>query len=223
MKSEEKVKKYFENGAENFDRIYDWIYGSDDKSLKLLVNKIFRKGMIARFKQVLEECEPDKNILDIGCGSGRIDLALAKKGANIIGIDYSKQMIELANKYLNKYQNERNITLNVKFLHKNFMKNYRNKELFDITLAIGVFDYIKEPIPFLKKMRNLSKEKIIASYPAKFTFQMPIRTVWLWTKRCPVYFYTKYQIKSMYESINLFNYEIVKIPAGYIVKAYKNN
>jgi len=99
------------------------------------------------------------------------------------------------------------------------MRDFDSNELFDITLALGVFDYIKNPIPFLEKMKNVTKEKIIASYPAKFAFQMPIRKVWLWTRNCPVYFYTKSKLKAMYISIGIINYKIVKLSAGYLVIA----
>ena len=176
--------------------------------------------MRERFILTLQECEGgNKTILDIGCGSGRFSLPLAGKGAKVTGIDYSSQMIELANEYLIKYETNTNTKLNVEFICCDFMEDFNSNELFDITLALGVFDYIKNPMPLLEKMKNLTKEKIIASYPAKFTFQMPIRKVWLYTKNCPVYFYTERKLASMYNSIGITNYEIIKMSAGYLVKA----
>lgn len=221
--NENKVKQYFEVGAKDFDDIYNWMPGTQDKSLKRLINKLFRKGMIERFKLALEECEPNKTILDVGCGSGRISIALAELGARITGIDYSLQMIELANEYLKKYEIENNTKLNIKFIYSNFIQNYNSAEKFDVSLALGVTDYIQNPIPLLLKMKDLSKEKLIVSYPAKFTFQMPLRKIWLWTKKCPVYFYTKKRIKAIYNSINLTYYEIIEVAAGYFVKAYINS
>lgn len=220
--NEKKVKEYFEVGAKDFDDIYNWMSGTQDKSFKMVINKLFRKGMVERFKLTLNECEPNNTILDVGCGSGRISIALAEKGANITGVDYSSQMIELANAYLKKYEEENNSKLNIKFVYSNFVENYNNAEKFDISLALGVLDYLKNPIPLLLKMKNLTKEKLIISYPAKFTFQMPLRKIWLWTKKCPVNFYTKKRIKSIYKSINLSQYEIVEVAAGYFVKAYIN-
>jgi len=221
--NENKVKQYFEVGAKDFDDIYNWMSGTQDKSLKRLINKLFRKGMVERFKLALEECESNKTILDVGCGSGRISIALAELGARITGIDYSLQMIELAKEYLKKYEIENNTKLNIKFIYSNFIQNYNNAEKFDVSLALGVTDYIQNPIPLLLKMKDLSKEKLIVSYPAKFTFQMPLRKIWLWTKKCPVYFYTKKRIKAIYNSINLTYYEIIEVAAGYFVKAYINS
>lgn len=223
MRNEGKVKKYFEVGARNFDEIYDWMSGTSDKTLKRLINKLFRKGMVERFKIALEECKPQKSVLDIGCGSGRISLAIAEKGANVTGIDYSSQMIELARTYLTKYEKDTKRNLNITYICGDFMENCNSNKPFDITLAIGVFDYIKDPISFHTKMKNLSKEKMLASYPAKYAFQMPIRKVWLWTKKCPVYFYTKKKISLIYETIGINDYEIIKIAAGYFVKAYIKN
>jgi len=42
------------------------------------------------------EPEPGKSILDVGCGRGELSYALAKSGAKVISIDYSKSAIEIA-------------------------------------------------------------------------------------------------------------------------------
>lgn len=214
MKNNEIVKKYFEETAKEFDEIYD--KGGD--VLKRFINKVFRKGMRERVALTLQECEgKNKTILDCGCGSGRVALLLAEKGLKVTGIDYSSKMVELANEHLRKYKASTNIKLDVKFIYSDFMKDFDSHELFDITLALGVFDYIKDPAPFLEKMKNLTKEKMIASYPAKFAFQMPIRKIWLWIRNCPVYFYTKNKLKMMYNSMGITNYKILKTSAGYLV------
>jgi len=218
MSNNEVVKKYwnFEKIVKEFDEIYD----NKGGIFKRLVNKTFRKGMRERVALTLQECHGrNKTVLDIGCGSGRVSFLLAEKGMKVVGIDYSSKMIELADEYLKKYIVNKSVKLNVKFMCRNFMKNFEGNKAFDITVALGVFDYIKNPILFLKKMRNTTKEKMIASYPAKFTFITPIRKVWLWTRNCPVYFYTKNELKAMYDSIGIKNYKIRKTPDGYLVVA----
>jgi len=219
MRYENKVKRYFEVNANSFDEIYNWMNGTSDKYLKILLNKLLRKAMVERFKLILKECEPNKSILDIGCGSGRISIELAKKGAIVTGIDYSLAMINLANVLLKNYEKENNIKLKVRYLFTDFMKNFNNKELFDLTLALGVFDYIENPIPFLKKMKNLSREKLIGSFPAKLSFKMPIRKIWLWSRKCPVYFYAKKKISLIFDTLGITDYKIIKMPSNYFVKA----
>ena len=213
---DEFVKQYFKDTAKEFDEIYD----NSGSILKRLINKAFRNGMHERVTKTLKICQGNnKTLLDIGCGSGRIALLLAEKGIKIKGIDYSSEMIDLAKVYLEKYKSSTSRKLNVEFICCDFLHEFNNKELFDITLALGVFDYVKYPIPLLEKMKKFTKEKIIASYPARFTFQTPIRKVWLWTKSCPSYFYTENKIKHIYNSVGISNYEIIKISAGYLVKA----
>ena len=39
----------------------------------------------------------DINVLDVGCGGGAYSIALASKVKNVVGVDFSPKMIELAN------------------------------------------------------------------------------------------------------------------------------
>ena len=46
------------------------------------------------------------NVLDIGCGRGDLMIALAHEGANVTGIDYSKDALEIAKKAIDKQPTE---------------------------------------------------------------------------------------------------------------------
>ena len=39
---------------------------------------------------------PGKELIDLGCGTGSISLKLAQKGYNVLGIDYSEEMLSQA-------------------------------------------------------------------------------------------------------------------------------
>ncbi len=217
MQESELIQKHFEKIARDFDGIYD----RGDTSVKGAINKLFRKGVHDRLAVTLEEFGSDsKTVLDLGCGSGRIALHLATKGMSVTGIDYSLEMIELAKGYLKKFNENSDIKLNINFKYCNFMKEFESNNLFDVTLAMGVLDYIKEPVPFLKKMKSLTREKLIVSFPAKFHFQTPIRKLWLYSKKCPVYFYTRNRISEIYNSLDISNYKIRDIAGGYVVTGY---
>jgi 2-polyprenyl-3-methyl-5-hydroxy-6-metoxy-1,4-benzoquinol methylase len=208
----EDIKEYFERKAKEFDELYD----NQGSLFQMMVNKIFRKGLYERAYITLKECGDvrGKRILDVGCGSGRISVPLAERGAVVVGIDYSLSMLNLAR----NFAKEREIEENIEFKDVDFMSDF-NEGLFNITLALGVFDYIQNPIPFLSKMKTLTTEQILASYPARFTPQAPIRKLWLYTRKCPVYFYTKREIDRIYKAIELTSYEIIDYSAGYLVKA----
>lgn len=217
MKQEKEVKTYFEIKAEEFDNIYE------DKGdvITRMANKIFRKGMKERFEITLKLCgkDKDKTILDIGCGAGRFSVPLAERGMRVLGIDYSKDMIILAHKLLKEYESKKCKKLPLNYECSDFLLNFDEKRKFNIALAIGVFDYIREPRTFLKKMKKITKEKIIASFPKKFTLQMPIRKMWLMTRKCPVYFYSEGDIKKLCYSANINKFKIISHSAGYILCA----
>ena len=215
--NQEKVRNYFDEIANEFDNIYD----NEGSYLTKVVNKLFRQSLYERVPITLKECGDIKNkkILDIGCGSGRLCYLLGKEGADVIGIDYSKNMIELANKFLST----KKINGKIKFLCCDFIKNFEAEKKYDISIALGVFDYLDDPINFLQKMKNVTKDRIIVSYPAKYAFQAPLRKIWLYTRNCPVFFYTEKYLEKIHQSVGITRIKIIKtpihakVPTGYIV------
>ena len=214
MKQDKEVQVYFEEKAKAFDDIYDNRGGVITK----LANAIFRGGMTQRFNITMKYCgSGKKKVLDIGCGAGRFAIPLAKKGMNVTGLDYSEEMIKMAKDYLKNYEFKINKKLPIKYICCDFLTNFHSKEKFDITIAMGIFDYLKEPLSFLKKMKDVTKGITISSFPKRYTFQMPIRKIWLWTKNCPVYFYTKKSIKKLYRDAGFKSFRIINVAAGYAV------
>lgn len=94
-------------------------------------------------------------VLDIGCGRGDAAFYMARKGAEVIGIDYSKDAIELANQALK--EQHRQVRRRVKFLLTdaksiNFGKNY-----FDFIIAIDFFEHLyKEELEIVMKRLSWS-------------------------------------------------------------------
>ncbi|WP_414470183.1 class I SAM-dependent methyltransferase [Methanobacterium sp. ACI-7] len=74
-------------------------------------NEVFTQGTIGEVDFIENEINKDKNIkiLDIGCGTGRHDVELAKRGYNVTGIDLSPSMLERAN------ENARKADVNIDF------------------------------------------------------------------------------------------------------------
>lgn len=200
------MKKYFHEIAHEFDGIYDNTGGLKNR----IINRMFRKSLYERAPVTIEECGDitNKTILDLGCGSGRISFQLADKDAKVIGIDYAENMIELANKYKEKFYKKENI----QFYQADFMKEQYEKNNFNITIALGVFDYVKNPNEILEKIKQTTSEKIVASFPAKYNFQSYMRKIWLKTRNCPVYYYTETSILKEFEKIELYDIKIIKLP-----------
>ena len=220
MEQEKEVKTYFEVKAKEFDDIYE-----DSGSLiTRIANRLFRKGMKQRFNITLNLCNSDKNksVLDIGCGAGRFTIPLAERGMRVLGTDYSKDMIILAKELLRKHIIKTGKKINLEYECSDFIKEFDQKRKFEIVLAIGVFDYLNDPLTFLKKMNDVAKKRLIISFPKKFTIQMPIRKIWLMTRNCPVYFYSKKDIKELCFNAHINKYKIINHAAGYILGADLN-
>jgi 2-polyprenyl-3-methyl-5-hydroxy-6-metoxy-1,4-benzoquinol methylase len=61
-------------------------------------NEVYTQGTLGEVDFIEKEINYDKNckILDIGCGTGRHDIELAKRGYNVTGIDLSESMLAKA-------------------------------------------------------------------------------------------------------------------------------
>lgn len=211
------VKKYFEEKAAEFDSFYEGPRNFVDAA----IDTVFRRGMRERVMVTLQEAGNDlrgTKVLDVGCGAGRVSLPLAVGGAEVTGVDFSRAMIAMAEEHLRAYERANGTKLMVRFIPADIM-DFDTREVFDLTLALGLFDYVKDPSPLLRKMMELTRGRIIASYPARYTFQAPIRKIWLWKRNCVVYFYTKSKLGEIYDTLGLRDRRIIDVPAGYIVVA----
>lgn len=206
------MSNYWDRSAEEFYNIY-----REEKSyLKKVVQRVFRKGMRERFDLTIKECEDthEKKILDIGCGPGLLSIELAKRGAYVVGLDLSSRMINIANSLAKKYD----LTSKCKFLCDEFMRHNFNED-FDISIALGFFDYIEDPTLYLKKIKSLTKEKSILTFPSKFDFQTPARMIWLKKRKCQVFFYTRKEISRLLLHISS-NFKVKNIGGGFFYVVY---
>src|SRR5262245_9321753 len=77
-------------------------------------------------------------VLDVGCGTGRWSITLAKMGSIVTGIDISSRMIELA-----KERALRNEIRNITFLNTTAEElDYR--DCFDLALSSTVLQHITD-------------------------------------------------------------------------------
>jgi len=215
---EEQGKQHWKKAKTviEFDNIYD----NKGSIVERFANRFLRPSMKERIPLTINECGnlSNKTVLDVGCGSGRLSLLLAKEDAKVTGIDYSPNMITLAK----KYQNQQNLN-SIEFICCDFPKEVPTQKKYDISIAIGVLDYIKNPLDFLKKMASLTNNKMIISYPIKYSYNSLPRKLWLKSKNCPVFFYSKNEIIELYNQLGFEKLKIIqlpiksKFPTGYLV------
>ncbi|MCK4334408.1 methyltransferase domain-containing protein [candidate division WOR-3 bacterium] len=207
-------KDFWDREADNFDSIY-----SHEKSrMSNFLDKIFRWDMYARYKYTLKNSQPisGKTFLDVGCGSGRYSLELARRNAKqVVGIDVSGNMIETCK----RRSAEEGLSDRTLFVQADLL-GYDLEHKVDVCIGIGLFDYVKDPLPVLKKMRESSEHRAIVSFPRAWTWRVPLRKSRLWLKGCPVYFYTKSKVDELLNQAGFKGYELAKIGQLYCVTAF---
>src|SRR6266436_702039 len=91
------AKTYYEPGAERATKVnelFTRIAGRYD-----LINDLQSFGLHRYWKkQVVKEANPrgGEKALDVCCGTGDIALSLAQRGAEVVGLDFSERMLEIA-------------------------------------------------------------------------------------------------------------------------------
>ncbi len=184
-------RQYWDKEAHAFKKIY-----SNEKSRFMnFLDRVFRKDMYERFLFTIHHSHPIENrlFLDVGCGNGLYSVELAKKGAaRVVGIDIAPTMIDLANGEAARA----GVSDRCQFLETDLLQ-YNPEQAFDVTIGIGLFDYIQDPIPVLSKMKKVSKDKVIGAFPRLWTWRAPIRKIRLTVKGCPVYFYSRKKLERL--------------------------
>jgi trans-aconitate methyltransferase len=92
-------------------------------------------------------------ILDIGCGDGKVtsEIASILNNGHVLGIDSSKDMIELAQK---TFPEDKNKNLNFKLKD---VQDLDFKEQFDVVFSNAALHWIHEHLPVLKKINRSLK------------------------------------------------------------------
>jgi 2-polyprenyl-3-methyl-5-hydroxy-6-metoxy-1,4-benzoquinol methylase len=94
--------------------------------------------------------EPGTNVLDLGCGIGRWSRQLARRGANVTGVDVAPSMVEEARK---------------RTARESLQIDYRVADLrtldlgrtFDLVLAVTVLQHILEDAEFARAVKNVAR------------------------------------------------------------------
>jgi 2-polyprenyl-3-methyl-5-hydroxy-6-metoxy-1,4-benzoquinol methylase len=187
-----RVAQYWNDIAEEFDTIY-----TGRKSVVgRLLDKTMRKDMYQRFDWVMQRSGDLRglHVCDIGCGSGRFVTEFAKRGAaHITGVDVAPEMIRLSKELVAKD----GVAGQCDFAISDVL-DWKSDQTFDLTIAIGFWDYIQDPPERLRLIRKLTRTTFLSAWPRFWTWRMPVRKVRLhYIRGCPVYFFRRPQITEM--------------------------
>ncbi|MCE5341617.1 MAG: class I SAM-dependent methyltransferase [Planctomycetaceae bacterium] len=134
------MKQWYETLYENNAKKYD--------------SERFVQGTVGEVDFIERELSFDKTktILDVGCGTGRHSIELAKRGYKVTGIDLSKAQIERAR------QKAKEANVQIDFIQKDARK-LQFKECFDAAILIceGSFALMETDEMNFKILQNVSK------------------------------------------------------------------
>jgi ubiquinone/menaquinone biosynthesis C-methylase UbiE len=188
-----QVARFWNDIAHDFDSIYTGRKGP----LARVLDRVLRKDMYQRFDWVMDRSGDVRgaSVCDIGCGSGRFVNALAQRGAErVVGVDVAPEMLRIARTVVA----EGGIAERCEFVESDVL-DWRTDETFDVTIAIGFWDYIADPRGRLALIRRLSRDRFLSAWPRLWTWRMPIRKVRLNLSGCPVYFYREPRVRQLLE------------------------
>lgn len=78
-----------------------------DKGIQMLT-----LGRVSTYHDLMASyVKKDQHVLDLGCGTGSLSIKLARKGANVVGIDRNPEMLDIARARIKKDQMEGRVTL----------------------------------------------------------------------------------------------------------------
>lgn len=211
MSKLEEVKHRFEWDAAGFAAIY-----GSDSALSRWFNRVFRQAIFARYEIAMRESGDvaGKSILDIGCGSGVYSIELARRGARrVLGLDFSEPMLEIAR----RSAREAGVGDAIDFERGEFLAHDLGAETFDVSIAMGVFDYLEQAQPFLTKMARLTRGVLLASFPRFSIVRGTARRLrYRLTGRGDVFYYTAEGVSALAEQAGLRRHRLVRLdaPAG---------
>ncbi len=90
-------------------------------------------------------------VLDISCGTGNYSLELKRKGARVIGLDISSEMLSIAKK---KAEAE---GLKIDFIRADAAKPPFKNHSFDLIISILILEFADKPDKMIEGWRNLLK------------------------------------------------------------------
>lgn len=152
--------EYFDRIAGRYDSWYRTKTGSYvDRTEKRLIFSMMRskKG----------------KALDLGCGTGNYTVELHKRGFDVVGVDLSEKMLEIARGKLPDVEFVRASAYNLPF----------DDESFDLVLSVTMFEFLREPERAVREIHRVLKpggEVIIGT--------MNGRSLWFLFKRLKTLF-----------------------------------
>ena len=192
-----RITAFWSRNSERFDALYE---------ARRLIDVWAHRSLELRHDAAIEcvRRHHHPSVLDIGCGTGRQLIAAIEAGASRArGIDLAPTMIEAARVRVDAAGYAAQVELRV--------ANGVDEELrerFDIVWALGVFDYLRDPLPLLRSMMRSSRGEVLATFRRVWAVRSPLRWLRYRAVGCPIYLYTRAEIEAAAANAGLVDVRI---------------
>ena len=203
------VRRRFERDARSFDAIYRL----ERSPFWRWVNTTLRRAVFERYTITFEQAGDvrGKKILDVGCGSGVYSVDFARRGAGrVVGVDFSGNMLKLARQEAGQH----GVADRCEFIQADFLE-LDLKDRFDVSIAMGVFDYVPDQVAFLRKMVALTTGKVIVAFPGHSLLREPARRLrYRLSGKGEIYLYSREDVERIATEAGLHDREIIRIDSS---------
>jgi SAM-dependent methyltransferase len=205
-----RVREHFRAKAFSFDHLYD-----EEHALQ----RFLRPGLFDRRELAIAAAREYEApaVLDVGGGSGRIGEPILDQGASrYVDVDLSDTMLDLARQRLARFGDK------VELVQGDFLSTPIDGP-FDVTLALGYFDYIEDAAAHLRRMGELTSGTAVASFPRWTWTKGPVRKLrYEVINNCPIFDYTREGLERMFREAGFARTEIRPGKSGFLVTARKS-
>jgi SAM-dependent methyltransferase len=148
-------------------------------------------------RAVLEAIGPvdGKDVLEIACGTGRFTVMLAERGADIVGLDISAEMLQQGRE---KAQ-AAGVADHLEFMRGDAARLPFPDDHFDAVMAMRFFHLADTPASFLAEMRRVSKDLVFFDTFNRFS----TRSIYNWALPMGSRLYSRGEVESLLSGAGL--------------------
>jgi SAM-dependent methyltransferase len=187
------VIDYWNRVACEFDSIYT---GQGKSSFSRRLDRAFRRDIYQRWQWTMGAAGDlaGRSVIDVGCGPGRFATEFVKRGARrVVGLDTAPEMLRLARDVVRTDGTDHAC----EWVQSDIL-DYQTGETFDVSVAMGLWDYVADPRERLAAIRRVTTGRFLSSWPRLWTWRAPVRKIRLeLLEGCPVYFFTRLQVERL--------------------------
>jgi len=192
-KASKNTGRYFDLWARDYDQAFKET-GTKGNLLQQGVNTLFRrKTFRLRMRHLAEILQgmdlKDKDVLDVGCGSGQVSFLAAGRSRSVTGLDISENMIRICRENQEKLGIEGNVQFRVCDCFNEPLPSA------DVVLCIAVIEYYRDMPGFIRKLCGSARETLILCDVKRVWWRAWLRKTLSLAKGFQVYYHDAGRIK----------------------------